>query len=891
MKRCSTCQSPCLPTQAFCSACGASLSEAAQIAGDAYLGSVLQGRYRILRKLGEGGMGSVYRAEVLDVGHTVAVKLLHDRFVGDPVAVQRFEREAQVASKLNHPNSIGILDFGHTPGGTSFLVMEYLNGRSLAEILVEGRMSVRRAVGILRQILSVFQAAHALSIVHRDLKPANVVIIQQGAERDHVKVLDFGIARLRRDGGARVTLAGMVCGTPEYMSPEQARGLELDARSDLYSAGVVFYEMITGCRPFEGRSPAEVMSSQISDPVMPPSQRAPDRGIPPSLDAVVLWSLAKAPEDRFPSAVEFQRILDSWAEVADPEESGPLELRCPACGAHASVATRRCPQCGESLRPSVMLSGPGVYEVSPADIVQDDFRSGDQAAATPGDPGAQGAQGPQGPTTPVSLEVGPCPPDWFLPPLPSLSPFFGHQALLEELEAELIRPGLRSLRVVGVPGLGKRRLCRTLLGRLGSEGWRRVQVQPDPLDVAEPLGAVQRAAIDLLGLPCEPMSMEDIRSAGQVKCLDEATLGGLADLFHLPTSGAISIDERRHRRARAFRALVKSAAEARPVAILFEDFDRMDGATRELVQSLAASPCEAEVTLLVTHRPEHVALWPQGFREVHLDPLTDLDLVELCLELSDGALSEPEVAQVASASGGNPLHVQQLIAFRREHPGAEPPKGLADMIAVRAGRLPPPLLGVLQAAAVLGDAGGEESLQELSGAVGWIHQGVEALSTRAFLLVEAEGLRFVHPYVRQVVYAAVPAGIRLDLHARAAQHLSRMAASPLLLSHHLWQAQAQWEKAAPQLITAGEWALSVMEEEGATLAFRRALRLLPRPRADLEDPDLRSAWMRSVFGLVGALSQGGERNEARLVLSSAVDEAAAAGWHVVAARLEATALR
>lgn len=887
MKRCSSCRSPCLPSQAFCSACGASLLEAAQIVGDPYLGTVLQGRYRIVRKLGEGGMGAVYRAEVLDIGHTVAVKLLHERLVGDEVTLQRFEREAQVASKLNHPNSIGILDFGHTAAGTSFLVMEYLNGISLSDALKTERITVRRAVHIQRQILSVLQAAHALSIIHRDLKPANVFLVARGTERDHVKVLDFGIARLRRDGGARVTRTGMVCGTPEYMSPEQARGLELDARSDLYAAGVVFYEMITGRRPFERKSPAEVMSAQIADPVIPPSERAPERGIPPSLDAIVLWALAKAPEDRFPSAIEFQRVLDSWAQVADPEESGPLELRCPGCGAHVSVAARRCPQCGESLMPDPALSGPGVYEVSSDDIVQD-YLPLPVAAAVP-TLETRSSPGGLRTATPVSVELGPAPADWWSSPVPSLVPFFGHQALLEELEASLVRPGLQRLRVVGAPGVGKRRIAGTLIGRLASEGRRGVSVQPDPWDVAEPLGAVQRAATQLLELPCEPMHVDDLLDAGRDRGLDDATVYGLADLFNLGKPAGVSLDDRRLRRARAWQTLVSHVAAERPVALLFEDFDRMDGATRELVLALAAQSLEAPVALLLTLRPEYVALWPMGFLEVRPPPLARADLEELALEFSEGGLTDEAVGRVVDACGANPLHLQQLVAFLRAHPGTEPPRGLADMIAVRAGRLPPALHGVLQAAAVLGDAVDEESLQELTGAVGWVREAVEALATRAYFAPGADGTRFVHPYVRQVIYSAVPAGIRAELHTRAAEHLRQRSASPVVLAHHLWHSEASRERALPELIAAGEWALSVLEEEGATLAFRRALKLLPRPRAETQDADLRAAWMRAVFGLVTALARSGDRDEARLLVGSAVEEAASAGWHAEAARLEVTA--
>jgi len=888
MKRCPACSAPCLPSQAFCSACGASLSDAAQIVGDPYVGTVLQGRYRILRKLGEGGMGSVYRAEVIDVGHTVAVKLLHDRLVGDDVAIQRFEREAQVASRLNHPNSIAILDFGHTASGASFLVMEYLAGESLADVLHREQVSVRRAVHILRQVLSVLEAAHAMAVVHRDLKPANIFLIQQGESKDHVKVLDFGIARLRRDEGERMTRTGMVCGTPEYMSPEQARGFDLDARSDLYAAGVVFYEMLTGRRPFEGKSPAEIMSAQIADPVIPPSERAPERGIPPSLDAIVLWALAKAPEDRFPSAVEFRRVIESWSAVARPRESGMLELRCPACDQSVSLEAELCPHCGESLVPKSPasdppLSGPGFYEVHASDIVQDELDIGGPRGSAQTQ---ESLPGHDADTTELNPAQRPAPSDWFAVPLPAQVPFFGHQALLEELERFLIEPGLRRIRISGPPGQGKRRLGQTLLGRLASEGRRGITVQPDPWDVPEPLGAVQRAATALLGMPCEPMNLDDLMEAGSQASLDEGTLYGLADLFNLGKPAGVSVVERRQLRARAWRALVVQVAEDRPTALLFEDFDRMDGASRELVQALAATDCKPSIALMLTHRPEHIALWPPGFREVALGEVEEADLEELALEWSDGELEGELLEETILGSCGNPLHLQQLVAFGRAHPGTQPPKGLADMIAVRASRLPAPLLSMLQAAAVVGDLVDVEMLSDLVPLGVDPKDAVSALVSRTFFTTSAEGVRFVHPYVRQVLYAGIPAGVRAELHRRVADRLEDEAAGRYLRAHHRWHAGDQRDRAVGELIGAGEWALSVLEEEGAVLAFRRSLRLLGPPRAEVTDPDLRGTWLRSLFGLVSALARSGDREEAKLLLRSAVDEAAEAGWHAEAARLE-----
>ncbi len=875
MKRCPACSNVCLPSQAFCSACGASLSEAAQIVGDPYLGTVLGGRYRIVKKLGEGGMGAVYRAEVLEVGHTVAVKLLHDRFVGDETALKRFEREAQVASKLNHPNSIDILGFGTSSGGASYLVMEYLKGVSLDHVLATEPLSVGQSIKIIRQVLSVLEAAHAMSIVHRDLKPANIFLIDQGHGQNHVKVLDFGIARLRREGGVRVTRTGMVCGTPEYMSPEQARGFELDARSDLYAAGVVLYELLTGRRPFEGISPAEVMSAQISDAPVAPSVRAKDRDIPPSLDAIVLWALSKAPEDRLPSAVEFLKVVDTWAMVTEADLTTPVFMRCPGCGEGYLPGADRCPSCGATMdRPEGSAES---VELLSADILHSASHDPESADLAPTA------------HLPSSASVDSLDSEWFEIPLPATVPLVGYVELLERLERDVVRPGLQRLRFVGSPGVGKRRVAGTLLGRVAAEGRRGIVVRPDPWELAEPLGAIHRATTALLELPCEPMGLEDLAEAVRTHNLAEAHVYGLADLYNLGKPAGLGIEERRVLRAEAWRELVLTEAQRRPTALFFEDFDRMDGASRELVQALSVSDTDANLAILLSHRPEFVALWPPGFQEITLEGLAPAETEELALELCDGELEDDEVSWLAERSGGNPLHLMQLLAFYRSNQVSDPPRGLADVIAVRMNALPPQVRAVLQVAAVIGDQVSLETIAEISTFDDSPRQAIAALVSRTFLMQAAGGLQFVHPYMRQVVYAAIPAGIRAEIHSRVARYLAGEGNSPLLRAYHLWHSEVAREDALPELIAAGEWALTVMDEEGAGQAFRRALSLLPSPDASVQDPDLRNAWMRVIFGLTSTLARSGCRTEAKALLESAKDSAAAAGWHAEAARLEVTA--
>ncbi|MBV8258695.1 MAG: Stk1 family PASTA domain-containing Ser/Thr kinase [Actinobacteria bacterium] len=295
------------------------------MATDPLIDSLFDGRYRILRKLGAGGMANVYLAEDQELGRRVAIKILNDRHANDEQFVERFRREAKNAAALSHPNIVSIYDRGEAEG-TYYIAMEYLDGRSLKElILSRGPAPVNVAVEYARQILSALRFAHRHGIVHRDIKPHNVLVDNEG----RVKVTDFGIARA---GTSQMTEAGSIVGTAQYLSPEQARGTDVDPRSDLYSLGVVLYELLTGETPFEGDTPVEIAMKHLSTTPEPPSSHRPD--IPRELDWVVMRALAKDPDERYQSADEMDADLERVARgapvAAQTEESATQIIRRPA---------------------------------------------------------------------------------------------------------------------------------------------------------------------------------------------------------------------------------------------------------------------------------------------------------------------------------------------------------------------------------------------------------------------------------------------------------------------------------------------------------------------------------------------------------------------------------
>jgi tRNA A-37 threonylcarbamoyl transferase component Bud32 len=272
-------------------------------------GTEIAGRYRILSLIGEGGMGAVYRAQHLHLRKIFALKVLQAHNVDRPDVAARFEREAIAAGRIEHPNVVPATDFGRLPDGSFFLVLEFVNGRSLRSELQAGAMRPPRALGIMRGVVAGVRAAHDKGIVHRDLKPENIMLVDRDGNRDFVKLLDFGVARIdsARDGGPQLTQAGAMLGTPQYMSPEQILGHAIDARTDLYSLGIIFFELLTGRCPFAGNL-ATLLEQHVTlaPPELPPALAAQE----PRLAEILRVLLAKDPEKRFQTAKELAAAIE-----------------------------------------------------------------------------------------------------------------------------------------------------------------------------------------------------------------------------------------------------------------------------------------------------------------------------------------------------------------------------------------------------------------------------------------------------------------------------------------------------------------------------------------------------------------------------------------------------
>lgn len=394
--------------------------EAAATATDPRVGQTLDGKYRLDSRLGQGGMGAIYRATHLMLGKQVAVKLIKPELVTSPDIVVRFQREARAASNLNHPNIAAAYDLGQTQDGTLYIAMELVNGPSLKdEIRATGPIAVDRIVRILRHVGSALALAHRHGIIHRDLKPHNIMLATDNG-LEVAKLLDFGIAKTFDDASTQLTATGFLLGTPQYMSPEQAAGRTIDGRSDLYSLGIILYEMLVGEVPFTDPSTPAVLVKHLSELPKPPSIRRPDIGVSPELEGIALRLLAKDPDDRFQTADDFiaalpdkgtatmpmRQELESTMVLPGPGVPGAAAKLTPPAASDPTVltpSTGATPAAGQTRSAATGPMTPAPIPVAPAAAPSPAPPAG--ASTQPGStptPAAAPVQAPQPPAAQVA---------------------------------------------------------------------------------------------------------------------------------------------------------------------------------------------------------------------------------------------------------------------------------------------------------------------------------------------------------------------------------------------------------------------------------------------------------------------------------------------------------
>jgi hypothetical protein len=736
MLLCPQCSAPSGEAHRFCFACGADLARASERPDDdPLIGRTLPGGYRVTHVVGVGGMGRVYCAEQVALGRTVAVKVVHPHLADDDLAAARFLNEARTASRLSHPNSVAIFDFGRTEQGQPYIVMEYLRGRHLARVVDdEGPLPLPRIVDVLKQTLAALEEAHALGIVHRDLKPDNVVLEPLRSGLDFVKVVDFGLAKLLEEAAApprgALTRPGLVCGTPEYMSPEQGRGDALDGRSDLYSVGIVLFELLTGSVPFSGDTATKTLLLQLNHPPPDPRSVNPDRVIPAVFAEITLRALAKERQNRWQYAGEMATALtDALLSVEGRTSQQPAATtaaRCRSCGALSPMGQRFCGDCGTIIA-----------SITPA---------GCEALPSPPPPTLHPRVDGEAVTVQRADAVG---------SRAHILPLLARTDALEWLEARRHEAEAMpaAAHVMGEAGAGKTRLVSEFLSRCQSRGDFVVQVAPDAAWAGVADEAVRIAVRKLAGLPDGSPGSEVYAGARRGAQVGLRLLLGESFVGRHPTP-----EERRQALAEALRwALERASERARGalVVLAVDDLDFIDGTSRNAFGDVLDEPPVVGALLIVTHAPTALPVGdPLAGETWKLAPLPPTTFSHLL---------PPRL--VNEARSLTPLHVEHLIAWSRES-RETPPDRLTELIARRAERVTPDARHTLHALAVWGDDASIDVLLRLLPAGVDLGSALRLLDRGHLVRMEGPTVCIAHPLVRRVVFSSIPAGRKRELFAR-----------------------------------------------------------------------------------------------------------------------------
>ena len=809
----------------YCPGCGFPIGTLGTNTEDRFIGQTLPGGYHILDLISVGGMGRIYRAEQSVLGRTVAVKIIHPHLLSDENAALRFLTEARAASQLNHPNSIAVYDFG-TKDGQPYLIMEFLRGKDLARVIYEdGPLPIARVTNVLTQVLAALAEAHELGIVHRDLKPENIVLEPLRRGGDFVKVLDFGLAKLKADAMApsNVTSPGIVCGTPDYMAPEQGRGDPIDGRSDLYAVGVVLFQLLTGRLPFEADSPTHVVMMHLTVPVPDPREVAPGRNIPNSIVDVVFKALQKDVNLRYQDALEFADGLREAQSLADshppsgrrslppgPSTRPMASVACSHCGLIVP-AGRFCLECGSRLSNDTL-------------------------------PPVRSSQ-VQLPLVLLSRDS-----DWEWLVL-------RQQAASRELAAG---------RLVGETGAGKTRLLHDYLRQAETAGAMVIVTGPDPYHAEVPCYALRDTIEQLVVLDLDEIE------AGRNTQVPPSVRAGILEIFDRgpknESSERTTTARRRSRQDTLIWALDQALTQFSPeiIVLAIDDLHRIDSPSRDAFADVVGEPHALPVLILAAHLPAFDAGWTARHPARVIEGLP----TDIAGRLLKSARAETPVG-LMSAAHVLPLFVDQLLRFGQEG-GTNPPGKLADVLAQRVAMLPPNARHTLQALAVLGDRVQPSMVAEFLPKADDVTDALAILETRGMLWTSGDSLSIDHPLLRDVVLAGIPRAARRELHGRALAIMTRTSAPLEARAQTAYYAEDSFE-ALLLLEQVAEQAAKRDDANGEILALRRGLELARQEiaRGELDDP-LRAV---VIFGrkLGAALTRAGNFSDAEGVLREALD--------------------
>lgn len=772
-------------------------------------------------------MGRVYRGEQRALGRTVAIKVVHPHLLSDEQSVARFYTEAKAASRLNHPNSVGIIDFGRTDDGILYLVMEFLRGKDLSRLMREdGPLPFGRICGIVCNVLDALGEAHALEVVHRDLKPENVIIERLRSGADLVKVVDFGLAKLMTGGqfATSITMPGLVCGTPDYMSPEQGRGEDVDGRGDIYSVGVMLFELLTETLPFVADTPTNVVLRHIQDPIPDPRDVAPQRAIPAPLAEVTMRALAKKPCDRFQDATEMSTAMQEVMQRLSPRVQ---EVACPGCGHRSPAQSRFCASCGAPL------------QVSPVPFAS---RTGRSAP-------------PRVPRQPTRTRA-----------------LVGREEELAKLHELRDQAAARFVPVLisGEAGIGKTRLLSEMGERCIAADDLVVTGAPHPAGAPAPYHAIRDLVLGLLGL--DWAGLESL--VKETPPADAMVAAGLSELVEpVGLRGAIG-ESRAGAVAVAMRYAAQEAlatCKVKRCVLMVDELHRCDGLTLQVLRALPDHSRDLGILLLMAGQATREVPLPRDTEVLELRGLTGAEARAMLSGEPNRSAREPDPDDLLML----PLYVEQLVELGLgvDTSASGLPSRLADAIGQRIQRLPIGARLLLQAVSILGTRTPKTMAQCLFGED--FESNLRLLIGNGLLLDQGPMLQVVHPFVRDLVEASIPAAARKELHERALSIVTEGGAPLEVRGHHAY-GSGETLSALVLLERLGDLAFHRGDLGTAVSSYRRALELARRELLQSGDTYLERA-IESISRRLGdVLARRGDVAGAEGVLREALEYSAPA---------------
>ncbi|PRQ08237.1 serine/threonine-protein kinase [Enhygromyxa salina] len=800
-KICPQCEARVLDEHRFCPSCGSDLSSVSSLDGDPYLGVVIEDRYRIEELLGSGAMGRVYKAEQTALHKPFAIKILSPQLTNDPDSQARFANEAHNCASLNHPNVVSVVDYGRTHDGITYLVMEYIEGRSLEQIIYdEFPLTRERIADLILQVLAALAEAHGLGVLHRDLKPENILVQSLRTRGELLKVLDFGIAKLMDDApNARarpgLTSQGAVCGTPEYMSPEQACGLKLDQRSDIYAVGVILYQMLTGRPPFESDVAVEILHRHIHEVPKPPSEvlgKTPD-----PLEAVCLRALAKERDGRYADAAEFREAIVEAARLGHQ-----AQIHCTNCQEQMRPVDRYCPACG--------IPAPDQHAITPNWRVE--RRS----------------------TRALRQATGEATAEVLLRALPSRLAGEAWAAVLAAAERQLQypKPGLMTQVIAGGSGAGKSRLLDELCDRAEQHGWRVLQTGCEPTGAMTALWPIRVAVSSLLAVDHRSATPGEINRAANLIGLSYEALPGMQELFGVGVGAGVGANaiEYAVRRRECFTSAVQALTEVsgRPLVLVFDDVDRWDAPSRRVLQQLVRARSEHPILLLVATAEEK--------RDWLHSPVVALPrLGPTEIEAWAEGLSKSKSALPARLASHAPMTPFELELAVRSLPAAGQTVDVVDAINAWLGNLAANERQVIELASLLGERmtlDDVDALRETDplGQPGDLRRHLNAL-VHAGLLTAVDGRtwEFRSRRICEHIPTTMDRNRARHLHREAAIRTESAQLSPTVRALHLLRAQPSRVRDTPGRVQTVELIEALREAAVTAIASfddPKAVRLL-----------------------------------------------------------------